>query len=114
MGLLDKKNISVTDITPEVIERWKRQHGNIYQISLEDKVGFFRELNKQDFKQRNLKKMVGKNAYRTGFNTLKIAWLGGDKEFITERDFILCAFNELESVFEKKALSVNSNLKKYF
>jgi len=112
MNFLTKpQNIPLSEINPATIAAWKLKYGEVFQIENAGKIGYFRNLSKLDYKSGSLKKAFGNDLVDTAIKTLKITFLGGDKEFIKKADCALSAMNVLEPIYEKKLKSINPNFK---
>jgi hypothetical protein len=100
-----------SEITQAVKDSWKRQYGDIYEVTVDGLTGIFRDINKRDVISGSLKKAYSKDIFKNALNTLKLTWLGGDKDLLTDDLLVMAAFNELQPVFEKTIKRLLPNLK---
>lgn len=112
MNIFKRNNTySISEITPEIITRWKEQYSDIFEINVGDKTGYFRNITTSEIKSRHLTKVFNKDQFKTAINTLKLTWLGGDDDILKNPDFAVAAFNQLQPVFEEKIRKVLPNMK---
>ncbi|HVS92455.1 MAG TPA: hypothetical protein VHE59_10500 [Mucilaginibacter sp.] len=104
--LYKNSKISMSEITPQVIEKWKERHTEVFQVNVDDKTGYFRNITTAEIKSRRITKVFCKDEQRTAVNTLKLTWLGGDEEILNDLDYCIPAFNQLQPIFEKKVKAV--------
>lgn len=87
-----------TTITKEQIEAWKKEHGDVYALPVEDKTGYLRGPKMQDYKRAFVAmKKQGEVAF--GETMLTALWLGGDDEIKTDDTYFLAARKELMDFF---------------
>lgn len=88
------------EITPEQIAQWKATHGDIWKITVEDKIAF---LKAPDRKTLGFASSVGANDPMK-FNEilLKNCWLDGDIEIQTQDSLFLAASSKLAELIQVK------------
>lgn len=92
------------EITKEQIAEWKKKHGSVYEICVEDKIGYIRKPDRKvlgaamSFAQSNPLKM--------GETILASCWLGGDDELRTDDDYFLGVNSKLEAIIEVKEAEI--------
>lgn len=82
----------------EQIAEWKKKHGEIYEISVEDKSCFVRKPNRKDLSFVS----VVKDPIKMSETLLKQLWLDGDKEIQENDDLFLAVIPKLEEVIKVK------------
>ncbi len=86
--------------TPEQIEAWKETHGDIYAITVEDKIGY---LKKVDRKTLSFASSIGtKDPMKFNEIILTNCWLGGDEELKTNDDYFLAVSGKLSELIVVK------------
>ena len=85
----------------EQIEQWKKEHGDIFRITVEDKACY---LKKPDRKILGFAGMAAtENPMAFNETILKNCWLGGDEEIKTNDDLFLSIAPKLQELNEFKA-----------
>ena len=87
------------EITQEKIEGWKKQHGDIYLIEVEDKACVVRKPNRKDLSFAMLLKDDPIKFNETLLNNL---WIEGDAEIKTNDDYFLAASSQLGELLQIK------------
>ena len=86
--------------TPERIEAWKGQHGEIFAIIVEDKIGYLRKV---DRKTLSFASTIGtKDPMKFNEVILTNCWLGGDEELKTNDDYFLAVSGTLSQLIVVK------------
>lgn len=88
--------------TPEQIEAWKKEHNDVYQITVEedDKVCYLR---KPTRKELSFASTVGtQDPMKFNEMIIKNCWLGGDEEIQTNDSLFLAVSTQLDRVLEFK------------
>jgi gluconate kinase len=93
-----------SEITQAVKDSWKRQYGDIYEVTVDGLTGIFRDINKRDVISGSLKKAYSKDIFKNALNTLKLTWLGGDKDLLTDDLLVMAAFNNQTIITQFKIL----------
>lgn len=87
--------------TPEQIETWKKEHGDVFKITVEDKVCY---LHKPNRKTLSFASRAGQSdPFAFNETIIKECWLGGDEEFKTNDSYFLAASTQLDKVVEFKS-----------
>lgn len=87
-------------VTQETIDAWKKKHGNIFKLTIEDKVCY---LKTPDRKALSYASTVGaKDPLKFNEVILNNAWLGGDEEIKTNDSLFLSAAQKLAEIIEVK------------
>ena len=86
--------------TPEQIEAWKVLHGEIFAITVEDKIGY---LKKVDRKTLSFASSIGtKDPIKFNEIILTNCWLGGDDELKNNDDYFLAVSGTLSQLIVVK------------
>jgi hypothetical protein len=86
--------------TQEQISAWKEQHGDIFQIVVEDKVCY---LKKVDRKTLSFASTVGtKDPLKFNEIILANCWLGGDPAMKTDDDYFLAVSGKMSELITLK------------
>lgn len=84
--------------TKEQVAEWKRKHGDIFEISVEDKSCILRSPNRTDLSYVS----VVKDPIKMSETLLKQLWLAGDMEIQEEDDLFLSVIPQMEEVIKVK------------
>ena len=87
------------EITQEKIEGWKKQHGDIYLIEVEDKACVVRKPNRKDLSFAMLLKDDPIKFNETLLNNL---WIEGDAEIKANDDYFLAVSSQLGELLQIK------------
>lgn len=88
--------------TQEQIESWKKKHGEIFELTIEDKSCIIRRPTRQEFSF-----VSGiKDPIQLSETLLKQLWIDGDKEIIEDDAYFLPAISQLDEVLRQKEASV--------
>lgn len=86
--------------TPEQIENWKKSHGTVFAIIVEDKICYVK---KPGRKEMSYAASIGANdPMGMVEGILTTCFLGGHEGFKTEDDLFLAAASQLEQIIETK------------
>ena len=92
------------EATKEQIVAWKSQHGEIFEITVEDKRCYLKKPNR---KVLGLATSLGqKNPMKFNEVVLHNCWLAGDDEIKTDDDYFLAVGAKLDSIVEIKEAEV--------
>lgn len=92
------------EATETQIQAWKKQYGDVYEITIEDKRCYIR---KPDRRVLGLATSVGqKNPMKFNEVILYNCWLAGDEDIKTNDDYFLAAASRLEEVIEIKEAEI--------
>lgn len=86
-------------ITKKQIADWKKEHGGVYHLPVEDKEAYLREPNMMDFK-RGFTAMQEDGDIAFGEVMLKSLWLDGDQEILKSDEYFLPARKILVKFFK--------------
>lgn len=90
----------MTKITDEQIKAWKKQHGDIFKLQIEDKVAY---LKKPDRKTMSYATSVAsKDPMKFNEIMLNGCWLAGDEEIKTDDSLFLSAAAKIAELIEVK------------
>lgn len=84
--------------TKEQVAEWKRKHGDIFELSVEDKSCIVRRPNRKDLSYVS----VVKDPIKMSETLLKQLWLAGDTEIQEEDDLFLAIIPKMEEVIKVK------------
>lgn len=87
------------EITQEKIDGWKKQHGDIYLIEVEDKACVVSKPNRKDLSFAMLLKDDPIKFNETLLNNL---WIEGDAEIKTNDDYFLAVSSQLGELLQIK------------
>nr|DAQ28953.1 MAG TPA: hypothetical protein [Caudoviricetes sp.] len=88
--------------TQEQIESWKKKHGEIFELTIEDKSCIIRRPTRQEFSF-----VSGiKDPIQLSETLLKQLWIDGDKEILEDDAYFLPAISQLDEVLRQKEASV--------
>ncbi|MDY3512960.1 hypothetical protein JSO59_001320 [Riemerella anatipestifer] len=92
------------EVTQEQINEWKQKHGEIFKITVEDKVCY---LKSPDRKIMGLATSMGANE-PIKFNEMVLnqCWLGGDEEIKTNDAYFFGASAQLGGIIEVKTATL--------
>lgn len=91
------------EITQEKIDGWKKQHGDVYLIEVEDKACVVRKPNRKDLSFAMLLKDDPIKFNETLLNNL---WVDGDEELKTNDDYFLAVSSQLGELLQIKEASL--------
>lgn len=84
--------------TKEQVAEWKKKHGEIFELSVEDKSCILRRPNRQDLSYVS----VVKDPIKMSETLMKQLWVDGDKEIQERDDLFLAAIPKMEEVIKVK------------
>lgn len=84
--------------TKEQVAEWKRKHGDIFELSVEDKSCILRRPNRKDLSYVS----VVKDPIKMSETLLKQLWVAGDTEIQEEDDLFLAVIPKMEEVIKVK------------
>ena len=87
-------------ITKADIDAWKKKHGDIFRLKVEDKVCYLRT---PDRKTMSFAASVAtKDPLKFNEILLSNCWLGGDEEIKTQDDLFLAASSKIAEIIQIK------------
>lgn len=84
--------------TKEQVAEWKRKHGEIFELSVEDKSCILRRPNRKDLSYVS----VVKDPIKMSETLLKQLWVAGDTEIQEYDDLFLAVIPKMEEVIKVK------------
>lgn len=95
-----EKIVLVGQVTPEQIEAWKKQHGTVYAIIVDEKICY---LKKPGRREMSYAASIGtSDPMGMVEGILTTCFLGGCEEFKTDDDLFLAAASQLEGIVATK------------
>lgn len=94
----------MSKITKEQIEQWKKQHGDVFEISVDGKVGFIKKPDRKTLSYA----MTEAQTNPLGFAEiiLENGWLGGDEAIKTDDSLFLAAAGQIDKIVKIKEAEV--------
>jgi len=89
----------MAEITEKQIEDWKKKYGEIYAVTVEDKVGYLR---KPDRKILSAANNYAQDSIKYNEFVLKNCWLGGDVVLMEEDAYFFAVCKKLGELIEVK------------
>ncbi|WP_345206091.1 hypothetical protein [Chryseobacterium ginsengisoli] len=86
-------------VTQDQINEWKEKFGGVWELPIEDKTGYLKDPNMNDFK-RAVTAMQKETEIAFGEEMLSALWIGGDTEIKTNDDYFLPAKKTLLDFFK--------------
>jgi hypothetical protein len=94
------QNTQKVEVTQSQIDEWKKKHGDIFKITVEDKVCY---LKKPSRKALGYASVAGKeNPLKFNEVILKDSWLAGDDEIQTDDTLFMSVSAKLTALIEIK------------
>ena len=90
----------MTDVTKDQIEAWKRKYGNVFEVEVEDKKMFLRQLNRNEFGYITKQVQDVENALPAIATVFKGCFLGGDKEIIDDDRYFIAASKAIATLMD--------------
>lgn len=87
-----------TEVTPEIIAQWKKEHGDVFKIEVEDKVAYLKTPTRKTLSFAS----STKDSFRFNEIILKDCWLAGDEEIKTNDSYFLAACSKLDGIISVK------------
>lgn len=88
--------------TKEQVAEWKRKHGDIFELSVEDKSCIVRRPNRKDLSYVS----VVKNPIQMSETLLKQLWVDGDKEILEDDSLFLAVIPKMEEIIKIKESAI--------
>lgn len=96
--------VKAEDVTKEVIEQWKKEHGDVFMVTVDDKVGYIK---KPDRKTLGAAMAFGKtNPLKFNETILNNCWLGGDEEIKDDDGCFMAVGAQLDKIIELKEAEI--------
>ncbi len=98
--------ITAAQVTPEMIEAWKKQHPKgVHELTVDDKKGYIRNPNRNDMKYA-MSRLKGGGELDMAEALLEEMWLGGDQELLDDDDYFFGAVTQLQELIQVKSGSL--------
>ncbi len=97
--------ISATVVTEQLIEEWKKKHGEVFEFEAEDgKKCWFRKPDRETLRACNLGS--GDDTIKWNEILVKNCFLGGDEEFKTQDDYFFGLSTQLAELIKRKQVQL--------
>jgi len=81
-----EKAILIGQVSQEVMAEWKKQHGTVHEIQVEDKVGYLKKLDRTSFSLALT--YLGRDNVKFAEAIWENNFIGGEKDMITDMDYV--------------------------
>lgn len=88
--------------TKEQVAEWKEKHGDIFEISVDDKSCILHKPTRQNLSYAS----VVKDPIKMSETLLRQLWVDGDKEILEQDDLFMAVVNRMEEVIKVKEAEV--------
>ncbi len=88
--------------TKEQVVEWKKTHGDIFEISVEDKSCVLRKPKRKDLSYAS----VVKNPIKLSEVMLKQLWVAGDEEIKNHDDLFMAVVSKMDEVLQVKEAEI--------
>lgn len=89
-------------VTKEQIKEWKEKHGELFQITVEDKSCILRKPNRKDLSYAS----VVKDPIKMSEVLLNNLWVAGDEDIKTDDALFMAVVNKMDEVLKVKEAEV--------
>lgn len=89
-------------VTKEQIKEWKEKHGELFQITVEDKSCILRKPNRKDLSYAS----VVKDPIKMSEVLLNNLWVAGDEDIKTDDTLFMAVVNKMDEVLKVKEAEV--------
>lgn len=89
-------------VTKEQIKEWKEKHGELFQITVEDKSCILRKPNRKDLSYAS----VVKDPIKMSEVLLNNLWVAGDEDIKTNDALFMAVVNKMDEVLKVKEAEV--------
>lgn len=93
-------NIEASEVTPELIESWKKEHDEVHKIVVGDKVAYLKNPDRKTLSYGAA--AAGNDGMKLNEILLKRCWLAGDMEIQTKDSYFISAGAVLEGLIKIK------------
>jgi hypothetical protein len=93
-----KENITAASVTEQMIADWKKQHGEIFKLNVEDKVCYLKQPGRKTLSYAS----ATKDTFKFNEIVLKDCWLAGDEEILSSDAYFLAACSKLDGIIAIK------------
>ena len=97
---MSKTKPAEKEVNEQMIQRWKKQHGAVYEIAVEGKKGYFRTPSRATLGYA----LSTQNKDPLAYNEIiaKNCWLGGDETLLTDDNLFLSICTRLGELVDIK------------
>lgn len=95
---MNKENIPAASVSAEMIEAWKKQHGDIFKLDVEGKICFLKSPDRRTLGFAS----STKDTFKFNEIVLKNCWLAGDEEILKDDSYFLAACSKLDGIIQVK------------
>lgn len=92
----------MAEITKTTIEGWKKQHGDVIQYTVEDKVAYFRKPTRQEISYASVASNQMKDVIKYSETLMNSCFVGGDREILEKDEYFIGAMAVIEALAEVK------------
>ena len=92
--------------TKEQLNSWKEKHGEVFEISCEDKKAVLHKPSRKDLSFAMVGSSQAKDTVKFSELLLKQCWIDGDKEFLEDDNYFLAAVPVLGALAETKEAEI--------
>ena len=89
-------------VTKEQIKEWKEKHGELFQITVEDKSCILRKPNRKDLSYAG----VVKDPIKMSEVLLNNLWVAGDEDIKTDDTLFMAVVNKMDEVLKVKEAEI--------
>ena len=89
-------------VTKEQIKEWKEKHGELFQITVEDKSCILRKPNRKDLSYA----IVVKDPIKMSEVLLNNLWVAGDEDIKTDDTLFMAVVNKMDEVLKVKEAEI--------
>ncbi len=97
---MDKDKKLIGQATPEQIEAWKKEHGEIFQVVVEDHLAYFKKPGRKILAYAS--KALQESSIQYVEELLDNTFVGGSKEVLTNDDYFLAAVQVVDQMLVLK------------
>lgn len=98
---------NTTQATAEQIERWKKEHGQIFEVECEGEYAYFRKPTRKELSYALTLQANGKNLEMLE-QILTSCHIGGSGKFVKETDYMLGAAELVQSLIQVKHVEIKN------
>ena len=92
--------------TEEQMAAWKKKHGTVYEVKVDDKKAVLRKPTRQDLSYATAGSSQAKDGMKFAELLMKQCWLDGDREILEDDGYFLSTLPVLESITELKQAEI--------
>lgn len=91
-------------ITKEQIEKWKKEHGDVFELTVGEKKAYLKSPNRQILGYASVE--AASDPFRFNEIILENCWLGGDESIKTDEKDFMAACRQLDKIIEVRESSI--------